>query len=99
LLTNRTTGPETWALVETNFAELLERFPTNSHPRMLGSLATLCGDEATATRATAFLLANPLKSGQQTVLQALERLQNNVAFGQRVRGTLGATFATLGDSA
>jgi puromycin-sensitive aminopeptidase len=99
LLTNRKTGPETWALVETHFAELLERFPTNSHPRMLGSLATLCGDEAAAARATAFLLANPLKSGQQTVLQALERLQNNVAFGQRVRGTLMATFSTLGDSA
>ena len=99
LLANRTTGPETWLLIEAHFAELLERFPVNSHPRMLSSLATLCGDEETAKRATAFLQANPLKSGQKTVLQALERLQNNVTFGRQVRGTIAATLKPYGDSA
>ncbi len=99
LLANRTTGPETWVLIEENFAELLERFPTNSHPRMLSSLATLCGDPAMATRATKFMQANPLKSGQKTVLQALERLQHNVAFAERVRGTIVAALTTFGDSA
>jgi puromycin-sensitive aminopeptidase len=96
LLANRTTGAETWDLVERHFAELLERFPTNSHPRMLGSLPALCGAPDTARRATAFLLANPLKSGQQTVLQGLERLAINVAFGERVGGTLTKTLRDLG---
>jgi len=31
------------------------------------------------------------------VLQALERLQNNVALGRRVRGTLAATLSIVGD--
>ena len=96
LLANRSTGGETWGRVEANFSDLLNRFPANSHSRMLGSVSMLCGDPEVAKQATAFLRANPLKSGQQTVLQALERLANNIAFGARVSGTLAATLSSFG---
>ena len=93
LLANRITGGETWSLVESNYESLLEKFPENSHSRMLSSVSMLCGDPEAATRATAFLTANPIKTGQLTVRQSLERLQNSLAFGTSVAGKLESVLA------
>jgi puromycin-sensitive aminopeptidase len=92
LLGNRVAGPAVWARVQEEWDSLLERFPVNSHSRMLDGARALCGDPAVATGVARFLESHPLRSGQQSVDQMLERLRANVAFGERVRPTLGATL-------
>jgi len=96
LIANRTGSATVWSLVEANFADLLAKFPENSHSRMVSSVSMLAHDQATAARATAFLTVNPIKTGQLTVRQALERLANNAGVAARLRGTLSETLAPFG---
>ena len=84
LLANRVGGPSAWESLKTHWDELLDRFPVNSHSRMLDSVRTLCRDEALAEDVETFLRAHPLRSGQRSVDQALERLRVNVALGRRL---------------
>ncbi|HEX3947321.1 MAG TPA: ERAP1-like C-terminal domain-containing protein, partial [Acidimicrobiales bacterium] len=100
LLANRVGGPAVWERVKAEWASLLERFPVNSHSRMLDGARTLCGNPALAEDVTAFLSAHPLRSGQRSVVQMLERLAVNVAFAERHRGQLGEILAEVaGDAA
>jgi puromycin-sensitive aminopeptidase len=94
LLSNRVGGPAVWERVERDWDELLERFPVNSHSRMLDGIRWLCGDPEVAERVRRFLEVHPLRSGQRSVAQSLERLAVNVAFGERERGRLGDTLRT-----
>ncbi|HUA95098.1 MAG TPA: M1 family metallopeptidase [Acidimicrobiales bacterium] len=93
LLGNRVGGPAVWARVEEEWDSLLERFPVNSHSRMLDGARALCGDPAVAADVAQFLDGHPLRSGQRSVAQMLERLRTNVAFGERVRPTLGTVLS------
>ena len=84
LLANRAGGPAVWEALKAHWDELLERFPANSHSRMLDSVRLLCGDPALADDVERFLGSHPLRTGQRSVDQALERLRVNVAFGARL---------------
>jgi puromycin-sensitive aminopeptidase len=95
LLENRTGGPAVWHLLVTNWSEVLERFPVNSHSRMLGGVRGLCGEPELAAQVEGFLTEHPIRSGQRTVEQTLERLGVNVAFGRRERPTLRARLMAL----
>ena len=95
LLGNRVGGPAVWQRVTEDWDTLVERFPVNSLPRMLSGVSALCGDPAVAEQVTAFLGAHPLRAGQRTVDQTLERLAVNVAFGQHQRGRLASLLAQV----
>ena len=75
---------------------VLERFPENSHSRMLSGITMMYTSSALAERVTAFLASHPLATGQRSVEQDLERLTVGVALGERLRSGLGAV---LGDVA
>jgi puromycin-sensitive aminopeptidase len=93
LLGNRVSGPMVWEMLETHWDDLLERFPANSHSRMLDGARSLCADRAIAERVRGFLEAHPVRTGARSVTQMLERLGVNTGFGERVRGTFGATLS------
>jgi hypothetical protein len=76
---------------------VMDRFPANSHSRMLAGVRALCGDEAVARDVRAFLADHPVRTGQRSVDQTLERLDINVAFGARERGRLADTLARVID--
>ena len=96
LLANRVGGPAVWERVKANWDELLARFPANSHSRMVEGAKALCGDPGLADDVTRFLTEHPVEHAPRTVVQMLERLSVNVAFGERVRPALGTTLAGVG---
>ena len=59
LLGNRVAGAAVWARIEEEWDSLLERFPVNSHSRMLDGARALCGDPAVAERRRAILGRSP----------------------------------------
>jgi puromycin-sensitive aminopeptidase len=93
LLGNRIGGPAVWERLTGAWDEVLERFPANSHSRMLAGVRALCGDDALARAVRDFLTNHPVRTGQRSVEQTLERLAVNVGFGARERERLGATMA------
>jgi aminopeptidase N len=97
LLANRVGGPAVWERVKEHWDTLLERFPLNSHNRMLGTIRTLCRSSALAEDVSAFLCAHPLRSGQRSVDQALERLAINVSFARQHRQELGTVLAAVAE--
>jgi puromycin-sensitive aminopeptidase len=88
---NRVGGEVAWDFVEGRWDELMQRLPNNSISRMLGGVSGLTGP-GLASRVHAFLDAHPVPSGQQQVNQALEMLDVNTAFADRVRGDLASTL-------
>jgi hypothetical protein len=71
--------------VRDNWAELVERIPSNILPRMLGGVTSLCRDPQLADEVIAYISAHPLPIGQRTVDQTLERLGINVSFATALR--------------
>jgi hypothetical protein len=64
---------------------------------MLQGVRTLCGDAGLARRVTDFQAAHPVRAGQRSVDQAVERLWINVGFVERERGRLGAVLRDVAD--
>ncbi len=89
-LANREHGDKAWAWLKERWGSLLEKFPDNSHARMIESISTLPAELAGDVRA--FLSAHPVKAGQKTVEQTLERLDVNVAFRRREGERLAQVF-------
>jgi puromycin-sensitive aminopeptidase len=81
-----------WEWVKQNWDELMERYPDNSHARMLENIAWLHAPERAAD-VRSFLEAHPVKAGQKTVEQTLERLDVNVAFREREGARIASLFA------
>jgi puromycin-sensitive aminopeptidase len=82
ILAHRVAGPLAWAFVEDRWDEINERFPDNSIPRMLEGLAAQA-DAELAARARAFLDNHPVRQGEKSVAQTLERMDVNAAFRAR----------------
>jgi puromycin-sensitive aminopeptidase len=83
-------GDKAWAWLTEHWQELLDKFPDNSHARMIEAVSGL--PSALAGEVRAFLSEHPVKAGQRTVEQTLERLDVNVAFRQREGERLARAF-------
>src|SRR5205085_1169400 len=82
LLGNRDVNTLTWAFVKREWDRLVERFPDDSIPRLLGGVVTLSTAEQAAD-VEAFVAAHPVPQAAKTVEQHLERLRVNVALRER----------------
>jgi puromycin-sensitive aminopeptidase len=92
LLSSRAGYRLTWEFVTAQWDTLVSRFPSNSIPRMLEGIAGVVDPEL-APAIHQFLAAHPIPQGEKQIAQARERLDINVAFGQRVRATLADELA------
>jgi puromycin-sensitive aminopeptidase len=92
LLGNRAGGPQAWAFVKERWEELLGRLPDNTIPRMVDGVSALWRPAELAADVHAFFAKHPLRSGQRTLQQTLERLDVNRAFAEREAPALGATL-------
>jgi puromycin-sensitive aminopeptidase len=92
LLSSRAGYRLTWEFVTAQWDTLVSRFPSNSIPRMLEGIAGVVDPEL-APAIHQFLTAHPIPQGEKQIAQARERLDINVAFGQRVRATLADELA------
>ncbi len=82
-----------WEFLTGRWDDLVARFPRNSIPRMLEAVAAIADPEL-APAIHQFLDAHPVPQGERQLAQARERLDINVAFGERVRGTLASELST-----
>jgi puromycin-sensitive aminopeptidase len=82
LLTNRDVNERAWAFVTAEWDRIVERFPDNTIPRLLGGIVTLSTPELLAG-IEAFLAEHPVPQGTKMVEQHLERLRVNVALRGR----------------
>jgi puromycin-sensitive aminopeptidase len=71
---------------------ILSRFPDNSIPRMLEGITGIV-DATLAPAIHGFLDTHPIPQGEKQIAQARERLDINVAFAQRVGGSLAKELA------
>jgi puromycin-sensitive aminopeptidase len=82
LLHNRDVNVSTWAFVKREWDRIVERFPSNTIPRLLGGVVTLSTPEQQAD-VEAFVSSHPVPQATKTVEQHLERLRVNVALRER----------------
>ena len=80
-----------WEFIEEHWDELLERFTPPLIPRMLETISYNT-DPALAARVRAWMADHPLRSGHQTVEQAMERMDVHVAFRQRAAAEMAGAF-------
>ena len=93
LLANRVGGPLAWRFIVDNWDRLLERLPQNSIVRALDGLTTLA-TTAYAREIRAFFDEHPIRSGQRTLDQILERLDVNTAMANRERARVADELGT-----
>ena len=90
-LHNRVVGPHVWAFVRANWADLNERFPSNSITRMLSGITALDTDELVA-EVDAFLADHPVPQAGKQVEQHQERQRINAALRRREADALRAAL-------
>jgi puromycin-sensitive aminopeptidase len=88
-IANRDVAAAAWTFVEENFAELEQRFPSNTIARMLSTITTIT-DPGLARRVDAFLAEHPVPQGARTVAQNVEKMQVMVSVAQRESAALAA---------
>ena len=81
-LANRDNADSAWTYVSAHWAQINERFPVNSIPRMLGGIRSV-RDRALADRIAGFLADHPVPQGELQVRQHLERMGVSVALTER----------------
>ncbi len=88
LIRNRFAGAHVWRAFSARYDEANERFANGRTAAAAVGVSTLFNDPELARTVREFHTAHPLNAGQRQVEQALERLDVNAAFAQRVRATL-----------
>jgi puromycin-sensitive aminopeptidase len=81
-MANRDQGPLAWSFVRGHWAELNERFPSNSIVRMLSGIRSLTQTEV-AQDIYAFFETHEVPQGDKQLAQHLERLEVGVALRAR----------------
>jgi puromycin-sensitive aminopeptidase len=81
-LTNRTRGPQAWRFIVQNWERITERFPPSLVVRMVSGVSALIEPDL-ATEVEHFFEEHPLKQGEKTLAQYLEKMRVNVALRQR----------------
>ena len=89
MIRNRVTGAQIWRRLSARWDEAIARFPTGTPARSVSTTAALVADPELAREIRAFHAAHPVAAGQRQIEQALERMDIGVAFGERVRDSLG----------
>ena len=92
-MSNRVGGAAAWSFVKEQWSTIVERFPSKLLPRMLEGITALV-DREVASDVHEFLAEHRLAAGEKLIEQAEERLDINVAFGEREAPALRETFAT-----
>jgi puromycin-sensitive aminopeptidase len=87
ILASRAGHRPAWNFMTGRWDDLVARFPRNSIPRMLEAVAAIA-DAELAPAIHQFLDAHPVPQGERQLAQARERLDINVAFGQRIAPNL-----------
>jgi puromycin-sensitive aminopeptidase len=87
LLHNLTGGDLAWQFVKDNWDTIVQRFPDNTHVRMLEGITALSTPELVPD-VEQFFKTHEVKQGQKTLEQHLERLRINLAFREREKGKL-----------
>ncbi len=90
ILGSRAGARVAWPFIEEQWDTIRARFPDNSQPRMLEAISAIT-DAELAQEIHAFVDAHPLPQ-ERLVSQSLEKLDNNVAFAQRVAPELPAAL-------
>ncbi|MCC5951636.1 MAG: M1 family metallopeptidase [Acidimicrobiia bacterium] len=81
-LTNRTQGRRAWAFVQSQWAQITERYPSNSIARMLEGIRWLAWPDV-ANLVFAFFETHEVPQGDRLVAQHLEKLEVNLALAAR----------------
>lgn len=97
LLTSREHGPATWQRLQERWDEVMARTPANMAPRLIDGVKWLCRERTLADGVVRFLAAHPVRSGQRSVEQTLERLQVNVTVTERLTPTAGEVLRAATD--
>jgi puromycin-sensitive aminopeptidase len=84
-------GHDTWRFITANWDALIRFLPTNSIVRMLDGITTLDRPEDVAAT-HAFFEEHPVRQGQQTLRQLLERQRVQLALREREAGRLRAVL-------
>ena len=82
-----------WEFLTGRWEDLVARFPRNSIPRMLEAVSAIA-DPDLAPAIHRFLDDHPVPQGERQLAQASERLDINVAFGQRVGSSLAGELSS-----
>ncbi len=80
-------GRRAWEIVQERWAEVNERYPSNTISRLLSGLASQA-DARLATEARSFLVEHPLPQSAKQVAQTLETMDVNARFATEVGPTL-----------
>ena len=91
LMTNLDGGDLAWQFIKSHWDAMIQRFPDNTHVRMLAGITSLSTPEL-APDIQEFFKTHHVKQGQKTLDQHLERLQINLAFRQRESAKLVGYF-------
>ena len=91
-LTNRDHRAQVWAFVHRHWADINDRFPSNSIPRLIDGIRSVT-DPVLAAEVDGFLAEHPVPQGAKTVAQHLERMHVSVALAQREGPALGKALA------
>ncbi len=91
-LASRTSGPQTWEFIKSNWDALIEIFPSSGPGRMLAGVASL-DSPAMVADVAAFVAAHPLKQAEKTVEQVLEKQRVYTALRARDSDRLSAFVA------
>ncbi len=88
-------GADAWRTIEARWAEVVDRFPSNSLPRMLEGIRLLT-DPGTADQVDGFLSGRDEVAGSMQVTQHIERMWVTVRAAERVRAELDRSPGILG---
>ena len=86
-LTHPALDGRAWDFVSSRWDQLVERYPSNSLPRMLEGIRSIT-DRATAQSVERFLEEHPVPSGGRQVGQHVERMWVSVDSAERARAAL-----------
>ena len=86
-LANRDNGAAAWAFVAEHWDEMVQRFPANSLPRLVGGIRAV-RDRGLADGIATFLDGHPLPQGELQVRQHIERMWVTVTLAEREAGRL-----------
>ncbi len=93
VLTNRAGGGAAWSWIEANQERIVARFPRNLLIRLLDGVVGFVDRDLVAT-VHAFFATTDLPVGGARVAQLEERMDVNVAFGERVRPEIATTLSS-----